>query len=294
MIQHLVLSGGGPAGLSSYGAARYLSSVNFWNINNIKSMYGTSVGSLISVILSLNYNFEWLDDFFVKRPWYKVFNLEPELLLNIYSSKGIFNENFIKTAIEPLFSAKGLSINITLKEFYHFNGIDIHIFATEINGEKLEQIDLSHKTFPDLTIVKAIAMSSAFPIIFSPVCYNERCYVDGGLLNNYPIHECIKNNNCNIDEVLCFKNNWKSFNNIISDESNLLQYLNVLLKKIKKQIDLEKKPIIVKNTVCCSLEGLGGYDKWLNILEDIEMRKEFINRGDKSAKLFFSNITTTE
>ena len=36
-IQHLVFSGGGPAGLVNYGALKYLSKMDFWNLKNIKA-----------------------------------------------------------------------------------------------------------------------------------------------------------------------------------------------------------------------------------------------------------------
>ena len=35
VIKHIVINGGGPSGFISYGAARYLHDVEFWNIENI-------------------------------------------------------------------------------------------------------------------------------------------------------------------------------------------------------------------------------------------------------------------
>ena len=55
-IKHLVISGGGPIGLSYLGAMEYLSDNGFVNIDNIQSIYATSIGSIISVILSLKYS----------------------------------------------------------------------------------------------------------------------------------------------------------------------------------------------------------------------------------------------
>ena len=39
VIKHLVLSGGGPTGFLTYGAARFLSKEGFWDISNIESIY---------------------------------------------------------------------------------------------------------------------------------------------------------------------------------------------------------------------------------------------------------------
>ena len=46
VIKYLVLGGGGGGGFSIYGALKYLSEKNYYDINNIKSIYSTSVGSI--------------------------------------------------------------------------------------------------------------------------------------------------------------------------------------------------------------------------------------------------------
>ena len=51
------MSGGGPAGLLTYGAARHLAKQKYWLLSDIKTIYGTSIGSFMGVILSLEY--EW-------------------------------------------------------------------------------------------------------------------------------------------------------------------------------------------------------------------------------------------
>ena len=53
MIKHLVISGGSYNGIKLYGALHELAKKQFYNINNIESIYCTSVGSLIGTMLSL-------------------------------------------------------------------------------------------------------------------------------------------------------------------------------------------------------------------------------------------------
>jgi predicted acylesterase/phospholipase RssA len=72
-IKHLVISSGGPAGFTMYGALRYLNKEGVWNINNIKTIYGTSVGTCIAIFLSLNYDWDTIDNFLLKRPWSKIY-----------------------------------------------------------------------------------------------------------------------------------------------------------------------------------------------------------------------------
>ena len=51
IIKHIVLSGGGVSGFSEYGVLRESHNSGFWNINNIKSIYGTSSGSIVSIFI---------------------------------------------------------------------------------------------------------------------------------------------------------------------------------------------------------------------------------------------------
>ena len=49
IIKHLVLSGGGVVGFSFYGLLRETNKKGLWDISNIETIYGTSVGSIISI-----------------------------------------------------------------------------------------------------------------------------------------------------------------------------------------------------------------------------------------------------
>jgi NTE family protein len=190
-IKHLVISGGGPTGISFYGVLRELNNNGIWKIEDIETMYGTSVGSLLSVILCLNYDWETIDDYLIKRPWQKIFKFNMYTIVDSFQKRGFYSINIFKESFLPLFNGKDISMDITLQEFYDLNGIEIHIFATELNTYEL--IDFSYKTHPDLKVIEAVYYSCSLPIIFSPILKNESCYCDGGLLLNYPLEKCLEN-----------------------------------------------------------------------------------------------------
>ena len=52
-IKHLVLSGGAYKGFYTIGALKYLNDNKFYNLENIETMYGTSVGGLVAAILGV-------------------------------------------------------------------------------------------------------------------------------------------------------------------------------------------------------------------------------------------------
>ena len=74
IIKHLVLCGGGPIGLVEYGALKYLTSNSIIYLKNIESVYTSSIGSIIAFIYILNFDWTWIDDFLIKRPWEKLIN----------------------------------------------------------------------------------------------------------------------------------------------------------------------------------------------------------------------------
>lgn len=286
-IKHLVFSGGGPAGLLTYGAVKYLSKENVWSLPDIKSIYGTSVGAIIGVIVSLGYEWDWLDDYIIKRPWNKVLSITAQTVLDAFEYKGLFGEKFIFEICKPLLSAKDLTEQCTLKELYEFNHIDIHIYTTNINSMRLEKVDLSHITHPDLSLIKALYMSTSVPIAFRPIFIDDNCYIDGGLLNNFPLNDCLSNEQCESEEVLAFKHIWEesSYGEKITNDSSLIDYMIALIKKMQCEICTEEKQDNILNIVNCRV-GTIGLNEWITTLSTEDLRASFIKRGEEEGRHF--------
>lgn len=288
MIKHLVISGGGPTGFLTYGAARYLSVNNYWNIDSVSTIYGTSIGAFLGVLLSLNLSWNYLDKYFIETKWDKVLNLKPYNFIDAYSSKGIIQPNFIRDSLEPLLFEKQLDIDINLQEFYDFNNIDLHLYTTDINSKFFKKIDLSHKTHPKLSLVKAIEMSTAYPILFKPVFEGKHCYIDGGLLNNLPLNDCIEQTGSDKNDILVFKNNWKE-SEILNEKSSIVDFFLFFVLKLVDEINTEKSQIIVPNTVNFDIDKIaefkkGRYYSWIKSINDKNNRKFLIKKGEEFAK----------
>lgn len=287
MIEHIVINGGGPTGLISYGALKYLFEQEFIDMANIKSIYGTSIGAIVGVILSLRYDWVTLDDYFIKRPWEKVFKIEPDNLFEMYYSKGLFQFSIVREILKPLLSAKDLSENITLSEYNEYTKIDHHFFTVELNS--FEKIDLNHKTHSDLSLLSALEMSCAVPILCKPVITDNKCYVDGGLFDNYPINECLKNEKCTEYQVLGIRNKWTQDDISITDNMNLFQYLQVSLQKIVKHVQKDNIPKAIRYEVKCLCdENVSEISNWIVYMTDREKRLELIKSGKNYAELFFN------
>ena len=291
-IKHLVFSGGGPAGLVLYGAAKQLHNI-YWNYDNLESIYGTSIGGFIGIIISLGYDWDVIDDYLIKRPWKKILNIEPLTIINSYNTKGLINETFICDALLPLLEAKGLTKDTTFQQLYEFNNIDIHVFSTNLNGDRMKSVDISYKTHPNMSVIRGISMTTAYPFIFCPVIEEGNCYVDGGILNNFPVSDCLKNYNCDEKEILAFNSritNSSVLSNL-DEDSTLFDYFIVLFKKMNREIYTEK--IEITNLVECNVDKIRGFQCWIDTLELSEMREELINDGIEKANLYIERKTET-
>ncbi len=225
VIKHIVLSGGGYLGLYELGVLQYLHDKNFYTHKNLKSIYGTSIGSLISAIICLNVPWEDIIQYFEKRPWHKLMQITPTMVINVIHNKGLFDENIIKNILLPFLKSNNLQENITLLEFYNKTHIELYIYTIDVNN--YTSIELSYKSFPDLSLIHAIYMSCCIPYIFQPFWLNNNYYIDGGLINNYPIVNCLNRikdttnveMDMNIPNDICVSKNIDMNANVVLDTS---------------------------------------------------------------------------
>ena len=280
-IKHLVIPGGGPSGIKALGALQYLEQQGFWNICDIETIYATSVGSILSVLLCLKFDWETINDYIIKRPWHEVFQINITQIFESYSKKGIFDNNITEIFYKPFFDSKDISMKITLKEFFEYTNIELHLFSLEINN--FDIIDLSYKTHPDLSLLLAVQMSSAIPILISPVCIDNKCYIDGGVVCNYPINQCILRAS-DINEIFGLKNKYiKNDDNIVKHKSTILEYVMNFISKLVNNVNLRVEEQNIPNELIYDIEHMS-LTNIQQVLTSSEYRKELIDSGIESAK----------
>jgi predicted acylesterase/phospholipase RssA len=285
-IKHLVISGGGPSGLQTLSAIQELEEKNFLDTKNIESIYGTSAGAIIAVIIALKYDWETINDYIIKRPWKDVFQIKVENILESYTKKGLFDIKTFEKFYKPLFDAKDIPLDITLKDFYELTKIEINMISFEINEYKIQNI--SYKTYPNLPVINAVQMSSALPILISPVFMDNKCFMDGGVGCNYPLNFCIDSGKLP-DEIIGFKNKYPDKRSDINDDSTLLDYVLHFLYKSVFNVQNNYVQPVIKNEVICDTEYLS-LDKLKNALNDVEIRRELFKEGRKFATIFLDSL----
>lgn len=282
IIRHICMPGGGHIGLNIIGALQYLNSINFWDIEDIENIYCVSVSSIIAVLISLRFSWEDINDYIIKCPFHQTYSIDIEQIINLYSKKGLMGEEFFITFIKPFFNAKDLSLDITMLQLYEITKINIHIMVYELNKNELQIIN--HLTFPNLKVLTALQMSSAIPILFTPVYYENGCYVDGGILCNYPIMECMNDVN-NLDEILAIYNNYTNEEDFsINNNDDIISYV------IKIVVNVLSKNIVkggIKNEIAINVDNMM-FEDINNVFCSSEYRLKLLEQGINDAKMFMA------
>lgn len=222
MIKNLVISGGGLKTIPVLGSLRYLEEKKV--LNHISSYFTTSAGSIYALMLILNYSIIEIENVILN------FNPKKILILNSDVDNFLLNFNFydqnkFERFIKLLISYKlGKECsNITLKQMYIKTGKLLSCATVSLKYKKIKYF--SYKNQPNLPVSKLILMTCAVPLVFKPVSWRGDKYVDGGLLDNFPIFTIPLNEH---DETLGIYVQTK-FKKTNVNFSDLIDYLSCLL-----------------------------------------------------------------
>jgi NTE family protein len=187
MYRNLVLKGGGPVGCIAHcGAAKVLEDNGI--LKNITNFAGTSAGSIIAELLRLGYNSSQLNDIISSLDFSKFKDgWNP---LRFFTHYGIYKGDYFLNYIRGLTKNKTGNENTTFKEM---TGLDIIATKLSTRGIKIFNSDTS----PDVQIASAVRASMSIPGFFQAFEIDGELYIDGGLIDNYPLNIFDKNSTLN-------------------------------------------------------------------------------------------------
>jgi len=234
-FRHIVISGGHVWGLHALGLIHRCIEEKVLDICHIESIHGTSVGALIGIVLALNPEINDIVDYFLNRPWHSLISKYDTSPLVLYNTNGVFSKEFIVDVMTPILKSHDIPLNISLEDFYKVTGKDLYIYVTELNSYKTESF--SHKTHPEWELLDVLYASCSLPIIFAPLIKGDKCYVDGGVLLNYPLDKCIDNIS-DLDSVFGISLGHTRENLItsITADTHIVDYVSILLMKIYENV----------------------------------------------------------
>ena len=172
-MEELAISSGGSRGIYALGAAWELQKRGYFESVTVYS--GTSVGAVIAAGLALH-----------RSPFAMVrtatrFPLESDMSspgqnFGLDAGKGL--RRFIRRIL-------GLRRRTTLADVYKTTGKTVRICVCNVTDGIPEY--WTHITHPDVDLVTALRISCSIPLMFQPVRYASKLYVDGAIVDPLPL-----------------------------------------------------------------------------------------------------------
>lgn len=274
-IINLAISGGGVKGLAIIGALKMLKEKGL--LDNIQEIACTSAGAIVATMYCLGYTFDGLFNFFNMLDVASVVSIDPTKFIDCYAFDDGLRTEFV---LAKMIEAKNVSKEITLSELYEKSKITLHITGSCINDSQAYYF--SHINNPNMPVLTCLKITSAIPIVYKPVIYEGKTYVDGSCTDNYPIHLFKDNINKTIGiyvkDAVKFK---KEINNL---EEYLFSLIGCLTEGVSSNlVDGYEKQSIIINLPSAQIVGQKISTK---------LKKELFVTGYSEAKKFIDTYTT--
>ena len=191
-FKNLVFEGGGVKGIAYVGALKVLEQENI--LSKIKRVAGTSAGAFVAVLVGLGYTYKdlkkilWDINFkdFMDDSW-GITKDTKRLIKEFGWYKGDFFRNLVGTYVKKKTgnSESTFADLVKLKDD-HPEFKDIYLMGANLSTGFSEVFSYEHT--PRMCIADAARISMSIPLFFAAIRgMRGDVYVDGGLLDNYPI-----------------------------------------------------------------------------------------------------------
>ena len=184
MIKNLVLAGAQLKGVCYIGILKALEELKL--VGGIKNVLGISSGSLFGLAICLQFSSESLEQMVLKLNIENLKDFQTDSVFKLFYTYGMDSGDKIEKLIKVILKKKTGNENITFKELRElFPDKNLIVGGSNLSLAKMEYFSADHT--PDMCVYKAIRISTSFPFVFEKVDYNDNIYLDGGLIDNYPI-----------------------------------------------------------------------------------------------------------
>lgn len=268
MIENLAIDSGGINGLTYLGSLKYLYEKKL--LDNLKRILGSSIGSLIGLLICLNFTIDDIIDLGLNINFSNILNMNNNFL-EITTNFGYDNGNKLEKLIKSIIKSKMKKEEVTFKELYEYNPIELNVLVSNITDNKEEYFNKDNN--PDMLVWEAVRISCNIPLIFHPYKLNDKYYTDGAL-------------NCCSSKY--FNDPKKSLSMSISNLKDINNKIDTFYDYIKKLIyypikQIKSLNIDENNTLELSFKDKHNNDFPLNL--EKEDKNILINHGyDKTKK----------
>lgn len=187
-FQNLVFEGGGVKGIGYVGALEVLNAKGI--LPNITRVGGTSAGAITALLLGLNYSNADIKDILSKLNFRRFLDDSWGIIRDtdrLITEFGWYKGDFFREWVANLIDAKTGNSNATFQEIKGQGGFrEIYFMGTNLSTRFGEVFSWEHT--PRMCVADAVRISMSIPLFFAAKrSLRGDVYVDGGVLENYPI-----------------------------------------------------------------------------------------------------------
>lgn len=273
MYYNVCISGGGIKLISSIGILKYLFDNKLITYKTLFKISGVSAGAILAFLINIEYNVDEIEDFSCNFNFKKLLpETNTENLLFFY---GFDTNNKLSHMLSLLLKNKYNISDITFKELYDKTHKRLQIGVSNITDNKFELWEYTNQ--PNTSVIQAVAISACVPIVYKPFNINNKLYIDGGIINNFPIDFLSKEDYKNTIGIACdFDVNYEF--------SNVFEYLGKIINTISTNNDIDKIKHFKNIVDIISIKSDGDFLPNEITPEDILLK---INKGYQITKEFF-------
>jgi predicted acylesterase/phospholipase RssA len=182
-IKNLVLSGGGLRGYCYLSLLKVMEEMP--DMFELKKIAGTSVGAIFATFISMGVTYKELQQQLLKKDTNDFKHIKLENIIKFLERFGVDDGHFFIDFVAHFVSQKFNNTEITLGEAYQKTGIELHLTGTCLNTR--QPVYFSHNNYPNMPLLLAVRISISIPFYFIPIYFENRLYVDGGVVDNFPV-----------------------------------------------------------------------------------------------------------
>ena len=182
--RYAVFAGAGQRGLAYAGVLCNLKTTYVLELcAAVLGAAGTSIGAFFALLVTCGFTSKEILAELTATPMSELLSLNIGLL---YSSYGMDDGVRLEAFVNRLLFKKLNMVKPTLKQLYDRTLRTFIAVATDMGLYK--PVYLSASTHPDMTVSRAVAISMAIPPVFCPFKHGALTLVDGGFVDNFPMH----------------------------------------------------------------------------------------------------------
>lgn len=187
-FKNLVFEGGGVKGIAYVGALEALEKRGI--LKNIERVGGTSAGAITAILVGLKFSMRETTEIMNGLD----FNRFMDNSMGIFSGAwrliykfGWYKGDFFRDWIGEVIKQKTGNSESTFKEIHLDKRFrDLYLIGTNLSTRFGERF--SHEATPEMAVADAVRISMSIPLFFAAKRRQRGdVYVDGGVLNNYPV-----------------------------------------------------------------------------------------------------------